>query len=289
MCNDCKTLVVCDDCAVPLVLYGENKEERIFKCSRCKKTYGTKTTCSLCGSWHLVPLGIGIERVASDLRILFPDNAIIFEGEPLTSKKRIDAFKEKISKNPVIIVGTESILSHLKEFRSDISIVVSIDSLFSLPSFHIGERIMQMFEKIARLTNEKLIIQTRQPEETVISAFVKKNMQEFYMQELDERRALGYPPFATLIKMSVATKKPLSEKVQETIKSLFSGYRVNIFPAFIKQIKGMYISHMILRLPKKTWGLTELSPGAEHDTSIPDRIGMLPEQWHVRVDPEDLL
>ncbi len=289
MCNDCKTLIVCDDCAVPLVLYGETREERIFKCSRCKKTYDTKTKCSLCGSWHLVPLGIGIERVASDLRLLFPDITVVFGGEPLTSKKRIDVFKEKISKTPVIIVGTESILAHLKEHKPAVSVIASIDSLFSLPSFHIGERIMHMFEKIAYLTEEKLIIQTRQPEEAVISAFSKKNMQDFYIKELEERQTLGYPPYATLIKMSVATRKPLSEKVQETIKSLFAGYRVNIFPAFIKQIKGMYISHMILRLPKKTWGLAELTPGAGHDAFLPERISMLPEQWHIRVDPEDLL
>lgn len=289
MCNDCKTLVVCDTCAIPLVLYGETREEKIFKCSRCKKTYDAKTKCSLCGSWHLVPLGIGIERVASDLKSLFPDVPVVFEGEPLTSKKRSDAFKEKISATPVILVGTESLLAHIKDHKPDLSIIASIDSLFSLPSFHIGERIMQMFEKIANLTKETIVIQTRQPEEPVISAFAKKNMQDFYVKELEERRMLGYPPYATLIKMSIATKKPLSEKIQETIQSLFTGYKVGIFPAFIKQVKGMYISHMVLRLPKKTWGIAELSPGAGHDTSLPERIGMLPEQWHIRVDPEDLL
>ena len=46
----------------------KDKGGREFVCKKCKKQKSAEVVCGECGSWNLVPLGIGVERVVEELK-----------------------------------------------------------------------------------------------------------------------------------------------------------------------------------------------------------------------------
>jgi len=52
----------------------------------------------------------------------------------------------------------------------------------------------------------RVVIQTYQPEHPAIRAAAAQDVRGFYEREWEERRRLGYPPFASLVQVVVASR-----------------------------------------------------------------------------------
>ncbi len=83
VCADCGTLVICNNCNAPVVLYGKpaiNKTERknnLFVCQHCGERRDAHELCVHCKGWRLLPLGIGIEKVREEIEEIFPTAKIL--------------------------------------------------------------------------------------------------------------------------------------------------------------------------------------------------------------------
>ena len=291
VCNDCSTALLCDSCATPMTLFTKkDKGGRVFVCNKCKKQKSAEVVCGECGSWNLTPLGIGVERVVEELKKNFPDIPV-FKIDQETTKTRKQGQKiidEFYKTSGSILVGTEMALFYLSKKIKNTAII-SFDSLFSLPSFRINEKIIQLLIKLLSHTEKKLIIQTRNPEEPVLGHISSGNLIQFYREELEQRRQFRYPPFTTFIKITFAGNKRDTDRALKTMKELFSGYSPNIFQAFTPKIKGRYITHMILKLDRQEWSLPSLIENSSLDENLLQKLRSLPPTYTIRVDPEDLL
>lgn len=291
VCQDCGTTVLCKRCDSPLVLYKTNSEEnRIYVCNKCKYEDSTDITCRHCGSWNLIPLGIGTTLVRDEVLALYKDRpVIVFDKDTIKSEKEaMEALSEFYSTPKAVLVGTELALYYMEE-KVETAAIISFDSLFSLPTFRINERIVHILEALRDLADKQFIIQTKNPDEKILLAFKNSTLLGFYRDEIAERKMLSYPPFSVLIKISYQGTYENSEKAKSYLQETFKDYKPDIMDAFIKRIKGMYIMHALIRIPSKNWTRQGLSMDGSFDHKLENLLKSLPPSFKVQVDPENIL
>lgn len=279
ICADCETTLTCANCSSPVVLHGKD-EKRFFMCNKCGARSDAHTTCRACGSWRLTTLGIGTERIAEEVRTALPDSKIFrFDKLSAPTHKKATDLADKFYNSPgSIMIGTEYALLYLDK-EIDSSAVASLDAFFSIPDFRINEKIFSIILRLRALARKHFLLQTRNPEAAVLSQGVKGNIIEFYREEIEARRMLGFPPFSTFIKISYAGKKEEVLEAMEKLKTDCAKWNVTVFPAFIATIKGEHVMHALIKLPRKEW------PNAELLACLRN----LPPGYAVNVDPESIL
>ncbi len=291
VCGDCGTVVSCDRCSAPLVLHrkrsaeapvdpSEESSPNIFMCHRCGRTHATRITCTHCGGWRLIPLGIGLDQAEESLARRFPD-ATIFRLDRDMVKKHKDAKKivSEFYQTPgSILLGTEMALPYLTEPLGVVA-VLSVNSLLTIPDFRMGERIFRLLLKLREKAREHFVIQTRDPSPPIFELALQGNIGEFMRAELDVRKRLEYPPFVTLLKFTHEGKKGDAEAIMTDIEKVFGSYHPISFPGFIARVKGKYLTHALITIPKNEWPNDEIAGLAR----------ALPTEVIVRVNPDSVV
>ena len=91
----------------------------------------------------------------------------------------------------------------LKKENISAAALVSADTLLRLPDFRSGERTFQTITALKNILPEKrLLIQTYNPENSVINYAANGNWRSFCQEEVETRKLLGYPPFSQIIKLT---------------------------------------------------------------------------------------
>lgn len=280
LCRDCGEIVACKNCKSPVVLHiSENEGGNRFSCHRCGMSRSAKETCVSCGSWRLMEFGVGIERIQAELLKSDPELSIFIldkdtAGTEAEAKKIIAEFEQT---EGAILIGTELALHHLESV--DRSAAVSIDHLFSLPDFRINEKIFMLLLSIRNIARQEFLIETRRPEEKIFHLTLDGDLGSFYRSDLEERRHYGYPPFVTLIKISVTADEARAKKEINAVEKLFDGEECYSFPASQHAAKGKFTMHILLKIPPRGWP----------DEKLLGKLRSLPPYFSIRVDPENLL
>lgn len=297
VCHDCGHTILCEDCKIPLVLYGEKQKtatkiarERIFMCNKCGKQKTTETRCTNCESWNLTPLGIGTDRVYEEVRKLYKDaNILQIDKETITNDKDMQIASDSFYKNEgSIIIGTELAFSLLRE-QVVHSAIISFDGLLSIPSFNINQKILHIIEKLHELTKRNLIIQTRMPDTLLLRQVLTGNVLPLFREDLRERKEFDYPPFKRLIKITFRGTAKESEKARAYINEVFSTYEPEIYSAFVGKIRGEYVINTAIKVSPEIWTFPPKDKLKEETSDLFHKLSSLPPSFSVNVDPEDLL
>ncbi len=279
VCGDCGTIVTCHHCKAPVVLHLANKGN-FFLCHRCGERRTAMEQCSKCNSWRLTTLGIGSEFVEQEIQKLFPDIKIFrMDSDTVNTHKKALQMAEKFHAAPgSVMIGTEMAISYITE-KIQNSAVVSMDSFFALPDFRINERIINIILKIKAITTRNFILQTRQPDEKVWDYSLRGNLADFYRDEISDRKLLDYPPFTTLIKISLTGDRDFVISEMEKLQKIIEPHNIDVFPAFIPGLAGKYIMHGLIKIKRGEW----------IDETLLAKLQILPLSYSVNVDPESLL
>lgn len=280
--------VVCRDCGQAQTdergmayAFSTANGERVFRTSD-GIVIDAKRTCQRCGSWNLLPLGVGIERIEEELRAAFPKTSLILMSpESLTSPRKartaIQAFFEPGS----IIIGTEALLPWLYAElpageRVPLGVIASADSLLSQPFWRARERFVRLAYVLRGLCRDVLLV-TRHPEDTAVEAVAHPESDAFWSEESALRKALSYPPFGTLITLTVegSAKRVLADA--EGLRERFTAYSPSVLAP--RAIQGaLWRSTLVLSLPEGVWP----------DEALSQQLRMLPPNVRVRINPESL-
>jgi primosomal protein N' (replication factor Y) len=279
MCGDCGTTVLCSRCSAPVVLH-QNAEGNFFLCHRCGERRSAEERCRVCGSWRLTTLGIGIELIEESLTNMFPDMKLFrMDKDVIKTHKQATSVAASFYNSPgSVLVGTEMALAYLEK-PIDNTAVASIDSLFSIPDFRINEKIMNILLRMRSASQKIFLIQTRSRDQHLFDYATKGNLMDFYREEIEGRKKLGYPPFSTLIKV---TARGVREKVLqdiEYVKEYLHEYKPLVFPAFIETVNKKTIMHALIKLEPKKW----------IKKSLLEKFRALPPHISINIDPESLL
>lgn len=284
ICSDCGTVVSCSNCNQPVVLHSKKDSagqvKNLYVCNHCGERSSSEIKCKHCEGWRLSPMGIGIDRVVEEIEKLFPNSRIfVFDKDHITTHKKAEKVRDTFYNTPgAICIGTEMALSYLNQ-KIENTAVVSLDSYFSIPDFQITEKVFHILLEMRSLSTRQFLVQTRQENSKIFEYATRGNLMDFYRDEIEERKSMGYPPFHTYIKLSLEGEKASIRKEMERVMDIFLPHKLQIFDAFITGIKNKHIVHGLLYLKKENWPETELL----------QKLRGLPPHFSVRIDPASLL
>lgn len=253
VCRDCNETITCEKCGAPLVLYSSQKDKkRIFVCNRCERDMDGDLACKNCGGWNLVSLGVGTDTVYEELEKIFESKVKIFklDKESAKTEKGAEKIVKDFEENPgSILIGTEMAFFYLKN-KVPLSVIASFDSLWSIPSFKMGEKIIQIILSVIENTKEKFILQTKNQKDPVILAIKSENLLPFVREELEDRKKLDYPPFKRFIKIIYVGDKTKTLKARKFLEEILKEYNPEIFSAFIAKQKPAAVLRIALQAGK---------------------------------------
>jgi primosomal protein N' len=138
---------------------------------------------------------------------------------------------------------------------------------------------MNILLKIRAHTSRNFLIQTRDPEQKILSYASLGNLADFYRDEIKERESLFYPPFSTLIKISLQGDKKTVLAQMEKLQTEMDPYEVDVFPAFIPVSKGKFNMHALIKVKRGEW----------IDEILLNKLKSLSPEFTINIDPESLL
>jgi primosomal protein N' (replication factor Y) len=173
--------------------------------------------------------------------------------------------------------------------------VVGIDGALNIPDFRASERVFQLLVQVAGRAGRgevagEVFVQTYTPFHPAIQFARHHDVDGFREQELEYRKAHGYPPFrrAILLSFSGSSEAQTLASAEHVVKKLRSawGDKVEVpepCPAPIARVEGRFRFHVFLLVDRGVPILGDL------------KREVLAPKWpsglkvSVDVDPQDLL
>ncbi|KGL52425.1 hypothetical protein HQ29_05795 [Porphyromonas canoris] len=194
-CIRCGHVESCPDCKIPLKIYKEGGE---LVCAICGYHKPKLEKCAECEGKSLKEEGTGIERLADEVRELYPNVPV-----------RVEDSKSNFGwEDADIILSPKGRPSFALLHGADCIAVTNLDILFARPDFRAEERVFQcMYEwRYTPKHLKRVVIQTFNPHHPVIDNVLRSDHESFTAVALKERYSLLYPPFSRMISISVESK-----------------------------------------------------------------------------------
>ncbi len=287
VCKECGFVFKCEGCDSPMIYHFLQKP--ILLCHHCGAQKPAPRICPSCQGYKIEPLGAGAQRVAKEIRNLFPQANVLELDLDITpneasQNKVVDVFLEK---DASLLVATNLIFKFQKKLSSQkpsqiISAIISADSLLFFPEYLTRERFFQTVSFLQGFS-QKVLLQTYNPDLDFLK-YLGKNPYDFLSAELKLRQEFGYPPFSEIMRLtfshslkSKAQDEALS--VRKKLQSIFKDEAeiLGPFPGLIPKIKGKYLWHLLLRCQPSCQKIKAQIPK------------LLSPAWKIEINPENLL
>jgi primosomal protein N' (replication factor Y) len=284
VCGDCGHVSTCPNCALPLTFHADLLR---LICHHCNFRRASDAVCPECGHANLRLIGVGTKRLEAEIEQLFPSARIArLDRDSATIKHIHQVLRDLHAGNLDIIMGTQMIAKGLDLSGLDTVGVINADTLLHLPDFSAAERTFQLLSQVSGRAGRgdrpgQVFIQTYTPNHPAITAAAGSDYARFAAAELESRRALGYPPFVFLLKLTVsaATRDTAMQQSAQLAAELRGTPGIEIAgpaPAFIEIEAGRY-----------RWLITVKSrrrpPLVQIAANLPS------PQWSADLDPINLL
>jgi primosomal protein N' (replication factor Y) len=161
-----------------------------------------------------------------------------------------------------ILVGTQMVAKGHDLPGVTLVGVINADATLHMPDFRAGERTFQLLAQVAGRTGRgdipgEVLIQTYTPEHYAVQAASRHDYMAFYQREIAVRKAMGYPPFAKMVRLLVygrddAAVQQAAEKMRTQLDEFvakLNGEKILIVgpaPAPLARLKEDYRWHIIL-------------------------------------------
>jgi primosomal protein N' (replication factor Y) len=190
-------------------------------CHHCGHVMPPPRLCPECKEEDsLVPVGPGVERIADEVRALFPDARVaIVTSDTIWSPAKAAEFVSRMEAGAIdIVVGTQLVTKGYHFPNLTLVGVVDADLGLSGGDLRAAERSFQQIAQVAGRAGRgekpgRVLVQTHEPGAPVISALVSGDAESFYEAETDARREAAMPPFGRLAGIIVSSED-LSEATE---------------------------------------------------------------------------
>ena len=203
LCRACGHQIGCRHCDARLV---EHRFQKRLVCHQCGETEPIPAACPNCNAEDkLAPVGPGVERLAEETAMLFPDAKLAVLSSDLFGSAR--ALKEAITAiaegGADIIIGTQIVAKGHNFPKLTLVGVIDADLGLQGSDLRAAERTFQLMRQVAGRAGraEKpgvALLQTYQPAHPVIRAILGGDEEAFWRAEASERRGAGVPPYGRM-------------------------------------------------------------------------------------------
>jgi primosomal protein N' (replication factor Y) len=210
LCRECGASLRCPDCDVSLTFHLRSKQMR---CHHCEYARPVPEVCDRCQGTDMGFLGTGTEKLEDQVRRRFSAARPLRLDSDVTGAKGAHGriLEEFASGRSNVLVGTQMVAKGLDFPEVTLVGIISADTGLNFPDFRAAERTFQLITQAAGRAGRgakpgRVVVQTFNPDHYSILAASEHNYTAFSRDELDSRRALGYPPFAALVRLVVADR-----------------------------------------------------------------------------------
>jgi primosomal protein N' (replication factor Y) len=204
-CLRCGHVAKCPQCDIVLAFH---KRDAVLLCHFCQhRAPPPRGACPDCEGPPLRQTGAGTERIEETFSKLFPGvPAVRLDTDALTGGVTAEDVLRRFRQGDArALIGTQMVAKGLDVASVTVVGVVSADTGLALPDFRASERTFQLVAQVAGRAGRgerpgRTVIQTFNPDHQAIALASRHDFEGFAAGELEARRALGYPPFARLLK-----------------------------------------------------------------------------------------
>lgn len=284
LCQSCGWQYECPRCDLPLTYHADT---HLARCHTCGYSHTAPTNCGDCDSADIVFRQVGTKTIVEELQRLFPRASLKrFDSDIAKSESLEQQYEELKAGKFDLIVGTQMLSKGLDLPKLSVVGVIAADTGLYFPDFTAEERTYQMLSQvIGRVgrghSSSTIVIQTYHPASKTIQHALHKNYEDFYTQQLIERKKFGFPPFRYVLKLNC--KRANSKNAQQNAEKLYQRLRtqklpidiIGPAPAFTERTNKLY-----------NWQIVVSSTTRSNLTRV---IDLLPVGWTYDIDPSNLL
>lgn len=258
-CNTCAWVPQCVNCDVSLTYHKSSNQ---LRCHYCGYSVKPPSKCAACGDTDLKMKGFGTEKIEEELAIFYPSAKLMRMDLDTTRSKFahqhiIQDFEDR---NIDILVGTQMVTKGLDFDNVSVVGILNADSMLNFPDFRSFERSFHLMAQVAGRAGRKdkrgkVIIQTHNPEHSIIQEVIANDYESMYTTQLLDRKTFNYPPFHRLIELTVIHKD--MDMVNAAAKELADALRGHfakrvLGPEFplISRIRNLYHKTILLKIEK---------------------------------------
>ena len=208
LCNACGHQFQCPDCDAWLV---EHRFRGVLMCHHCGHEQRRPSVCPACGvEDSLIPIGPGIERIAEEVAVRFPEAKTVILSSDMGSNSQLkDRFAEIERGEYDLIIGTQLVAKGHHFAKLTLVGVLDADLGLAHGDPRAAEKTFQILTQVTGRAGRaakagRAFLQTYHPTHPVMEAMVKQDREAFYAHELQVREEGGLPPFGRLAALIVS-------------------------------------------------------------------------------------
>jgi primosomal protein N' (replication factor Y) len=201
LCHDCGWSAQCPRCDTPLTVHAGGGK---LVCHHCGHRKTRPLACPDCASLALQPQGIGTERLEELLAERFADWPVLRIDRGTTQRRDgLAKLLAELGERPGILVGTQILAKGHDLPNLTRVVVVGVDEGLFSSDFRAGEKLAQLLIQVAGRAGRaqrpgEVWWQTHHPDHRLLHDLINGGYDAFARDELAQREAAGFPPFAYL-------------------------------------------------------------------------------------------
>jgi primosomal protein N' (replication factor Y) (superfamily II helicase) len=211
-CRSCGYVMECPHCDVSLSYhYTHEGAAELLRCHYCGHTSRQPRSCPDCDSPYFKFFGSGTQRVVQELEKEFPQlRSIRFDSDTTRTKGSHRKILERFAGGGAdILIGTQMLTKGIDLAGVTLVGIMAADGLLYHSDYRSAERAFQTLTQVAGRAGRgeevgKVILQTYTPEHPVVCAVQYHDYQSFIETELEQREALSYPPYGSLVSIRLS-------------------------------------------------------------------------------------
>ena len=209
-CSNCGYTYKCPSCDITLTYH---KSTNNLVCHYCGYHQKKADRCPKCNEESLNYYGLGTEKLEEKLKEMYPYARVVRMDQDTTRNKGmheriINDFKDY---KYDILLGTQMISKGLDFPKVTLVGVINADASLNIPDYRSSEVTYSLLSQVAGRAGRsdkpgEVIIQTFNPDNYVIECVKVNSYDKFYLQEMQFRKNLKYPPYYYLVSIKVIGK-----------------------------------------------------------------------------------
>ncbi len=217
-CGACSWKSACAHCSAWQVFH---KVDRSLRCHHCGAAQRVPRACPDCGNLDLSAVGRGTERLEEQLPPLLrgreggPARILRIDADTTRRAGSLQSQLAQVHDGDVdVLVGTQMVAKGHDFRRITLVAAVNPDGALFTSDFRAPERLFALLMQAAgragrdaeQSERSRMLIQTGHPTHPLVQALKRHDYEAFAASQLEEREAVGLPPFSHLAVLRVEAR-----------------------------------------------------------------------------------
>lgn len=256
-CHTCGWVPRCTQCDVSLTYH---RNFRKLVCHYCGATYDLPAQCPNCAGTELRDVGCGTEKIEAAAQAVFPSaRTARLDLDTTRSRTAYEKIINDFQKGSTdLLIGTQMVTKGLDFDRVRVVGILNADQMLNVADFRAYERAYQMMSQVAGRAGRRgkrglVVLQTRQPELSIVRQVVEADYQAMYREQMAEREAFRYPPYSRLIYLMLKHKneptvEAAAHRVAELLAPHFGTALLGPDRPSVGRVQSMHIRKLVLKV-----------------------------------------